>query len=328
MGLTCRFLGHTFGDPEIEHTREERGNEVVATVRKTQTCNRCNIEQIISQNKEVTAIRPTETDEIDTSDGGETNTSSSGWESAPDRAHVRVDDSMDTSQDDSPVDDAVILDNGETEHDETQWPADTEISARADAEESTTVEQDGESSPEQYTDTGAEILDPNTTGETATTSNTDTMQETSTKEDMTTSSGRTRKEWSTSERNTLDAESQTAPEPWPDLPGEDEGYTAQPDADRVSIEFGGEGLTPQVESRSAESESKQIETDLSARDDTKPRSFTHVSETSRPESTVPDSRVELYCPHCEHSHPADISSMRAGDICPECQNEYINERER
>ena len=57
MGLKCRLLGHTYGDPEVERNREERGDEVVVTIREVQTCARCGDEQVVSQNKEVTAIR-------------------------------------------------------------------------------------------------------------------------------------------------------------------------------------------------------------------------------------------------------------------------------
>jgi hypothetical protein len=161
MGLTCRFLGHTFGDSEIEHTREERGNEVVATVKKTRTCKRCNIEQVISQNKEVTSIRPTETPETNLSDNTETDASSDGWESAPDHEHVRADDSVETTQDDSPVNDAVILNNESTEQDEAQWPTDIETPPH-DAGKPTAGEQTGESVQKKHDDTGAEILDSDT----------------------------------------------------------------------------------------------------------------------------------------------------------------------
>ncbi len=346
MGLTCRFLGHTFGDSEIEHTREERGNEVVATVKKTRTCKRCNIEQVISQNKEVTSIRPTETPETNLSDNTETDASSDGWESAPDHEHVRADDSVETTQDDSPVNDAVILNNESTEQDEAQWPTDIETPPH-DAGKPTAGEQTGESVQKKHDDTGAEILDSDTdtntdphsetTEETSATSNVEIGQETTANNNHKTSPTRTRKEWPPSGRDTVNGESLASATSWPDTSDEDEGYTARPDTDSVSIEFGGEGLTPQVENRQMNDETAvSVDESLHARkntreqtqNETKKQPFVRASEANKPESTVPDSHVELYCPHCEHSHPADISSMRAGDICPECQNGYIDERKR
>jgi predicted RNA-binding Zn-ribbon protein involved in translation (DUF1610 family) len=38
--------------------------------------------------------------------------------------------------------------------------------------------------------------------------------------------------------------------------------------------------------------------------------------------------VEFYCPNCGHARVAGASSIRAGDICPECKQGYIAERER
>jgi hypothetical protein len=42
---------------------------------------------------------------------------------------------------------------------------------------------------------------------------------------------------------------------------------------------------------------------------------------------APGVQTEYYCPNCGHARPLD-SSLRSGDICPECQQGYIAERER
>ncbi|WP_311171794.1 DUF7093 family protein [Halobellus ordinarius] len=57
MGLRCRLHGHTYGEPEVERSREEIGNEVVVTVREVKVCDRCGAEETVSENKEVTALR-------------------------------------------------------------------------------------------------------------------------------------------------------------------------------------------------------------------------------------------------------------------------------
>jgi hypothetical protein len=56
MALTCSVLGHAFGDPTVERDREERGSEVVVTIREYETCNRCGRTRVVSENKEVTAV--------------------------------------------------------------------------------------------------------------------------------------------------------------------------------------------------------------------------------------------------------------------------------
>ncbi|MFC6726322.1 hypothetical protein ACFQE1_18530, partial [Halobium palmae] len=57
MGLRC-LLGHDFGEIEIEREREEEGEEMVVTVREVKTCARCDHRRVVSENKEVTSIRP------------------------------------------------------------------------------------------------------------------------------------------------------------------------------------------------------------------------------------------------------------------------------
>jgi hypothetical protein len=56
MALTCSVLGHAYGDPTVERDREERGSEVVVTIREYETCSRCGTTRIVSENKEVTAV--------------------------------------------------------------------------------------------------------------------------------------------------------------------------------------------------------------------------------------------------------------------------------
>ncbi|MFC3960121.1 DUF7093 family protein [Halovivax cerinus] len=41
-----------------------------------------------------------------------------------------------------------------------------------------------------------------------------------------------------------------------------------------------------------------------------------------------DVPVEFFCPRCSFVAPGDRSSLRAGDICPECKKGYLGERER
>jgi CRISPR/Cas system-associated protein Cas10 (large subunit of type III CRISPR-Cas system) len=38
--------------------------------------------------------------------------------------------------------------------------------------------------------------------------------------------------------------------------------------------------------------------------------------------------LEYYCPECGLTRDVGNSSMRAGDICPECRKGYITERQK
>jgi hypothetical protein len=52
-------------------------------------------------------------------------------------------------------------------------------------------------------------------------------------------------------------------------------------------------------------------------------------ETEWAEATTaagPGDEVEYDCPECGATHPSDGSSLRPGDICPDCQTGYLEER--
>ena len=427
MGLKCQLLGHTYGNPEVERSREEQGEEVVVTVRNLKVCERCGDEQIVNQTKEVTTVRsPTDvglettesastpadpveqppgnapgtaadgTDTPDSpvtpvepdaagsatpdpaaspepetdasSDAGADSAGEPGVEPAVDQIDDGVvadeavgtpEDNETTAPDDGPdgteegsdvaepadetsvsadatddgwetgsdgwsdvdadIDDAVILDGEETHQDEVQWPEASEAGPEASESDPTgseaewageTGEFDDESESSDGHSEDAEIID--------------------TEGDAT--------EWPTH-----DGESTGS---WPDHDGTDEGYAAAPNAD-VDAEFDGEGLTPEVNgSATAESggvdgvavrasnghttgesggaEADTVSTEADAETD---EGFVRATESESAEADVPDGRVEFYCPNCGYAQAAGVSSMRAGDICPECKRGYIAERE-
>ena len=408
MGLKCRLLGHAYGEPEVERDREEQGDEVVVTIREVQVCERCGDEQVVSQNKEVTAIRspedvgldesePTESEQAATgstgastadatgtdapatgeaapstaaatspADGGEadqpeetaaasadqdasspvsqideaetdahgsgveseanavaegenaaeTDGTSDGWETGSDE--------WDDVEADPDADDAVILDDAETERDETQWPEETETDPSRAAQQSAAVERDEpvEDDPveEEVVTNDAEIID----GDAAQSEPADSDE-------------RGHGEW---------PERDDGADAWPEHEGDDEGYAATT-GDDADVDLGGNGLTPEVNGHAAAAESDGAETIdgiaaeeghgavASQQQRTEPASadpgedgFTRAQESTTLESDVPDEDVEFYCPNCGYSRTAGASSMRAGDICPECKKGYIAERER
>ncbi|MFB6104262.1 MAG: hypothetical protein ABEJ57_04145 [Halobacteriaceae archaeon] len=131
MGLRCSLLGHDFGPPETERDREERGDEVIITIRELQVCTRCGAEQVTSESTEVRPVRPapdsvTEHEEPATEDEAEDTTHPAASEDGPDP---------------DVEDDAVILEDD---------PADTPDRGRGqwpDAED-TRVEDEAQGEPE------------------------------------------------------------------------------------------------------------------------------------------------------------------------------------
>ena len=218
-------------------------------------------------------------------------------------------DDWDDVDPDPDVDDAVILDDADGERDEVQWPEDSDAAPGAgDATDS-----DAPSGPDVEADEApkndAEIID----GEAPA-------------PDSEGAGG----EWPDHEGG------------WPDHDGTDEGYSAAPNAD-VDAEFAGNGLTPEVNGGAPDDPDAVDGIAVGGDGGAVERTFadadggadadadTDEGFVSAGDSTagdVPADRVEFYCPNCGHAQVAGTSSIRAGDICPECKKGYIAERER
>lgn len=55
MGLRCSLLGHDYADRDVERERADHGDEMVTTVRTTETCRRCGHRRVVSENTEIAA---------------------------------------------------------------------------------------------------------------------------------------------------------------------------------------------------------------------------------------------------------------------------------
>lgn len=107
---------------------------------------------------------------------------------------------------------------------------------------------------------------------------------------------------------------------WPDPEGDDEGFGAAPaDGDRPAVSFGG-GLTPDAVDDAGEYVGHERETATDAE-------FVSAPDADASDaSDAPARRIEFYCPNCGYAESAGATSMRAGDICPDCRKGYIAER--
>ena len=330
MGLRC-LLSHDFGEPELEREREEQGNEVVITVNEVKTCKRCGERRVVSENTEVTSIdQLTETATadtangparatadaaqatVDTQPGGESATQSAAGpatetaepaaaagpaETSSDDAGITIDESADDAEilDDEPASDAPTADEPDdlgTAEPDNMTVDDVEAAA---AEPVETADDDG-----VILDDGSEPAaeaDPDVDAEPAA--------------DTEPAADREPGEWPAYDDGDDPAESDRA---WPDVEGDDEGFAAEepPEDGGEDMTFGG-GFTPEITETEADGEAEL--------------SFTRAEEASvEYEPTVDDIETEFYCPECGFSRLAGDSSMRAGDICPNCKRGYISER--
>ncbi|MDS0297650.1 hypothetical protein NDI76_02710 [Halogeometricum sp. S1BR25-6] len=380
MGLKCRLLGHQYGDPEIERDREERGDEVVVTIREIQVCQQCGAEHVVSENKEVTTIRSAqevgldrqsdaapeaadpaaaddapagpETSPVDDPDARVPEAESEGdapnpfspeaagdvpdsteTADAPDAApdpEAETDADSESFNDDDfeppsdpEEDDAVILGEEDTERDETQWPEDAGADPATAARESAAGDPPArdptardptmqDAAAEESADGQPVPTDPPAEEDEPVTDDAEFIDADEEAADI--PGDRGHGEWP--ERTDLE-ERQTT---WPVQNGEDEGFDAEPsDGAPAEVSFG--GLAPEANGRSSDGADRgSSDAGTAAADE----STSAEPREDRPD--VPDDRVEFYCPNCGHARGAGVSSMRAGDICPECRQGYIGER--
>ncbi|WP_265109075.1 DUF7093 family protein [Halosolutus halophilus] len=85
-----------------------------------------------------------------------------------------------------------------------------------------------------------------------------------------------------------------------------------PDAETIEAEHGGE-----VEAETGAESGTGIERAASA-----------PAPADGREGPAEDAPTELYCPGCGHVAGSRRSSLRTGDICPECRKGYLSERQR
>ncbi|WP_253738216.1 DUF7093 family protein [Halohasta salina] len=319
MGLRC-LLSHDFGEPELEREREEQGNEVVITVNEVKTCTRCGERRVVSENTEVTSIdQLTDTataaegevaqPAADTDAAGATADVQPGDEPAaepvePAAAAAPADTGI--TIDESTTDDAEIIDDGPA--DDTE--ADAEPADLGAAEPDNMTVDDVEAAAAEPVETAGDdgvILD----DEPAAEADADDGPASAAASDAEQTADREPGEWPEYDDGDDPAESDRA---WPDVEGDDEGFAAEepPEDGGEDMTFGG-GFTPEITETEADGEAEL--------------SFTRAEEASvEYEPTVDDIETEFYCPECGFSRLAGDSSMRAGDICPDCKRGYISER--
>ena len=307
---------------------------MVVTIREVKTCERCGERQVVSENKEVTAIRSAAEVGVDEDDGA-----------GDEVTHPAVDG--DESEDDEEFeppesaeeDDGVILENeGDSEEREPgAWPDhDADESATASAadgsEEAAGAENLGadEVATEDEIHRAADDEAPTDAVE-------DDAEFIDADEAEAAGDGDEPVAWPEHDhaKDAPEDESEAGePAAWPEQTGEDEGFSAENASDDeaydgAEVSFGG-GLTPETESES-EGEKEGYDAEFVGTDDEPDDAGGEFARAERPsvelETQMAGDPTEYFCPNCGYTRDGVGSSMRAGDICPECQQGYIAERE-
>jgi hypothetical protein len=312
MGLRC-LLGHEYANREVEREREERGDEVVVTYRTVETCDRCGERRVVSENKEVRPIRDPREDDVATGLGGGGITADLDEPSA-------ADDAPAATSEEAPATGGGPAPTVEGEADAADEGSTPAATASTGEDDRAAGEDDGTQAPDPAEE-DAVILDDGATED---------------------GDDRARGEWpgSDAERpedeEPTETETEAKPGPaddgttvvsddegWPEPGGEDEGFDAEPsDGTATDVSFGG-GLTPEGDDAAANGEAETTNGGGAVAG----KQFVAAEEVE-PVSEESSGRTEFFCPNCGYVRTAGGSSMRAGDICPDCHKGYIAERER
>ncbi len=307
MGLRC-LLGCDWGEPEIEREREERGDEVIITVNEVKTCSRCGKQQVVSENTEVTSLDQLTETAADNSVAESPAANNSVAE--PTTADESAAPAATASQ---PVDTTggsdVTIDatNPETDDGEVLTNDEPEDLGAAEPDNMTVDDVEAAAAePADATDTS--------TVEAADDDGVILSDEPEAADDEAEKLNREPGEWPEYDADETSVEDAT--QSWPTPEREDEGFSAEDPTDPPEdMTFGG-GFTPEI-----------TDTEASMADDDEQLTFTRAEETTvEYEPTVDDIQTEFHCPECGLARKAGNSSMRAGDICPECKRGYISER--
>ncbi|MFB6113884.1 MAG: hypothetical protein ABEJ58_07260 [Halodesulfurarchaeum sp.] len=392
MGLRCSLFGHDLGDPVTERNREDRGAEVVLTVRELRSCRRCGAERVLSENTEVRHREShDEGPDIDAEDataetaGGQSNTGNGDVETASEstptpptqksgQTEVSDEDRLNaeeataettTSSADSAPDDA----NGTPEDADSS----TDVAEFVEAAESgsTFQTESSESTPEEFDRAEVESeQEPTTRGRSPDSDRNDDRgegedsQETESGDGVDDAiimneenEGPVDREGDLGRGEVVEAGNMFETTPPSDEDGngqyvsEESNVDREPDPTSVDETDPGPHSTDSVPEGEMRGESDQ--TDPSHRpedpdrssfefgagtgseeadEDSPPRGDPHSGITKAGPIDVlgsPSDNLDAIfeCPECGYTAPVAGSSQRAGDICPECHDGYLAERE-
>ncbi|WP_158058125.1 DUF7093 family protein [Halorussus halophilus] len=315
MSLRCSLLGHNYGDAEIEREREEEGTEVVVTVREFKECDRCGERSVVSENKEVTALEtPTQSADTGASSGGAGSTGSPSAGGGNGGSPNVGNPSGNAPSGGSPA-------GGQSD---VTMGGQSDTGAGADGQatgtpSSTAPSMDSEfEAPQSAEEDDGVILEDD--------------------DDDEADDDRQPGQWPDKDANRSSSEESQAGA-WPEVGREDDGYDAEPsDGEDADVQFGG-GLTPESAPESSsddEAEFVNAEGDNLQAQNSAQRSSSgghrelssgFTAGASAPSAASPseddDVDAEFVCPECNFRKEVANSSMRAGDICPECRRGYI-----
>jgi hypothetical protein len=320
MVLRCSLLGHDYGEPDVEREREERGSEVVVTVREYEECVRCGERHVVSENTEVTSL-----------------TAESNAGTDPDAEPADRPPESDAAEPDDAelVESAATDPTPEPEPTDADAPAATAGPANPDADD---VELPTDESGDPVTDDGEILEDEPSPERTRDHGEWPESDDVGPPVDATSEPA----DWP-DDGDELGPDAGEGADP---TPAEDDAVVLENDAstDAAGVDGGADpaGVDSGADPASgAAADARSVTADPPAEDrveaDPEPAEGPGTGIERAESAPAPadsgvgpdeDVPTEFYCPRCEYVAAADRGSLRAGDICPDCRKGYLGERER
>jgi ribosomal protein L37AE/L43A len=302
MGLRC-IIGHDYGEPQRTRERDESGDELVVTVREYRECRQCGHQKTISENTEV---RTSETSGADGA-GGASHPRSEGSGATDDTARPSMERDGSTEPAADAATGSATTAGSSADEEAGDTAAARGASGGADREDVTAAEDDGIILEDDTDDADRERGEwPETDGQDDDRTDRDEVEETTA------------------------GTAGTGHGDWPTPDAEDEGYAAEPTSGGPddSVDFGG-GLTPERSKGDAPVHGATTAggTTAGGESGNVTSGITRADSDPAARQRPPDDDTVLSCPRCDHTAPPRASSLRPGDICPECGEGYLTERE-
>lgn len=297
MVLRCSLLGHDFGESDVEREREERGSEVVVTVREYEECTRCGDVRVVSESTEVTSLTHDEAASIPDD------------ESVPpaelDDADLDVPPEIDEIGDDAEILEDDVDDAGDV-------PDPVEVEASDDGAHAIT-DRPEPSTGDASADSIEEVEDP-TKDDAPMTDDGEILEDGRVDDD------RAPGEWPDTDDVGPPVGMENEPASWPDA-GPSDGSEATDD--HATVEDDVEPVDDAVfVDANDQSAPEPPVTDSGT-------GIASAQSAPTPGKSTPTDPVatEYFCPNCSFVAPGTRGSLRPGDICPECRRGYLGERE-
>lgn len=319
MGVRCAVLGHVHDTTEFEERREERPNGTVLICREYQVCRRCGDREELYRNEQVLAPQATDPDPDGEREGDATATDPEAKAEAGGNA-TATDPEADTEGD-------VTATDPELDTDQQSQQADPDPDTNPAAPQADPDRETGTTAPgnDPDTDRDAEATTPRAPDSAGSADRPDGTERSPTDEpDEQPPMEGSGERAEILESDPRDATASGATDPAETGTGRRENGTANEAATDDAVILTGSSGNPEPsgnpETAAADPGTWEVESVEPDQRSTSP------AGTASPGSSVgagSDSADELSCRACGREWRRDATSLREGDLCPECRGGYV-----